>query len=68
MTDHNRFVEFIEMNQLFGVQKLVFYLVPSVEIIKTNRKNNELIREYLEFYRNEGLVDIYDWNITEGKT
>ena len=62
LSDVNQLVEFIELYRLLGVEKFVFYLFSGP------MSNSALWIKYLEFYRESSIVDIYNFNVTKGKS
>ncbi len=59
--DVNRIVEFVEMNRILGVRRLVFYLqqLPGLQPCPA-------VIDLLRFYQLQGLVQLHPWNITQG--
>ena len=62
LSDVNQLVEFIELHRLLGVKKFVFYLFDGP------LSNSALWIKYLEFYRESGIADIYNYNVTKGNS
>ena len=62
LSDVNQLVEFIELHRLLGVEIFVFYLFSGA------MSNSALWIKCLEFYRESGIVDVYHYNVTKGKS
>ena len=51
--DVDKLVQFIEMHRIFGAEKFVFY----------NMSMGPVVRTYLEFYKQQGTVDVIPWKL-----
>ena len=62
LSDANQLVEFVELHRILGARKVVFYVLNG-----TNWGNSKSWTKYLEFYSKSGIVDIYNFTVTEGR-
>ena len=54
--EEDRLIEFVELSQILGAEKITFYLTKNV---------TENIENILQYYKIKGLVDILSWNLPE---